>query len=258
VVLKQALGLAGGNAIRLLEPELLETQRRWMESALKNRGQLVVEPWLERVRDFSVQLEMAADGLRLCGYTGLLTDPNGQFQGNWASPQFERRISSHITGSLTGPSDVVRRVQMLYDEIFTLLETELRKVKYVGPVGIDAFVYRTAEGQGRLKPIVEINPRYTMGRVLVELMKHIAPGSHGLFRLVSRKMVNAQGRQEFTEYANYLQESFPLKLEGEPVAKIREGALCLNDSAQAQVVLAELRVAASLDILVKSCVPDAN
>ena len=37
-----------------------------------------------------------------------------------------------------------------------------------------------------------------------------------------------------TGLSNYFQR-FPLRLEGEPVAKIREGALCLNDPAQAQV-----------------------
>jgi hypothetical protein len=34
--------------------------------------------------------------------------------------------------------------------------------------------------------VVEINPRYTMGRLTVELMKHTCPGSCGLFRLVTR------------------------------------------------------------------------
>ena len=98
IVVKQALGLAGGNAIRLFEPELLENQRRWIANALANRRQLVVEPWLERVRDFSVQLEMTADGLKLCGYTGLINDAKGQFQGNSAAPKFERRIPQDVIG----------------------------------------------------------------------------------------------------------------------------------------------------------------
>jgi hypothetical protein len=40
----------------------------------------------------------------------------------------------------------------LYADIFKFLETELRDVDYVGPLGIDAFVYRDATGQPRLKP----------------------------------------------------------------------------------------------------------
>ena len=72
--MKEALGLAGHNAIRLWEPELLESQRRWLARAVREGRSVVVEPWLERVLDFSVQLEMSAAGLKLCGYTGLVND----------------------------------------------------------------------------------------------------------------------------------------------------------------------------------------
>jgi uncharacterized ferritin-like protein (DUF455 family) len=84
IVVKESLGLAGSNAMRLFEPELLDAHRRWMTNAIQNGRELVVEPWLEREADFSVQLEMSPDGLKLCGYTGLLNDARGQYQSNWA------------------------------------------------------------------------------------------------------------------------------------------------------------------------------
>ena len=92
VVAKQAFGLAGHNALRLWEPELLEPQRRWLEKSLEGGRQLVIEPWLERSVDFSVQLEMGADGLQLVGYTGLQTDAKGQFVANTAAPQHGRSL----------------------------------------------------------------------------------------------------------------------------------------------------------------------
>ncbi len=242
IVVKQALGLAGSNAIRLFEPDLLENHRRWIANAAENRRQLVVEPWLERVRDFSAQLEMTADGLKLCGYTGLINDAKGQFQGNRAAPKFERRIPQEVIGLFSEPPDIATRLHALYADIFTLLEAEFRQAGFFGPVGIDAFVYRTPQGDCRLKPIVEINPRYTMGRVTVELMKQVAPGSHGLFRLVSRPMIRAEGFDDFVTYARSLSERFPPAFEGEPVPKIRQGAFCLNDPAQAQVCLAVFQV----------------
>jgi hypothetical protein len=130
-----------------------------------------------------------------------------------------------------------------------LLEGELRRAGHVGPVGIDAFVYRTPRGDCRLKPIVEINPRYTMGRLTVELMRHTSPGSCGLFRLVSRVMARADGFDDFITYARSLSARHPLRLEGEPVPRISEGALCLNDPAQAQACLAVFRVGRTLDAL---------
>jgi hypothetical protein len=56
---------------------------------------------------------------------------------------------------------------------------------YVGPVGVDAFVYRRAE-ELRLQPLVEINPRATMGRVGLALRSRLAPGREGLFLVLSR------------------------------------------------------------------------
>ena len=54
VVAKQALGLAGQNAIRLWEPEVLATQRQWLARAVETGRQVVIEPWLERELDFSI------------------------------------------------------------------------------------------------------------------------------------------------------------------------------------------------------------
>ncbi len=243
IVIKESLGLAGSNAMRLFEPEILETHRRWIVNAVKNGRQLVVEPWLERVLDFSVQLEMSEDGLRLCGYTGLLNDAKGQFQGNVAAPGHQKKIPANLIALFPEPPDIAQQLHALYADIFALLEEELRRVNYHGPLGIDAFAYHDADGKVRLKPIVEINPRYTMGRVTVELMKHVAPGSRGLFRLINRKQALAEGSVDFIAYARSLSERFPIQLKGEPSPRISEGAICLNDPAQAQVCLAVFQVA---------------
>jgi uncharacterized ferritin-like protein (DUF455 family) len=238
VVVKESLGLAGHNAIRLWEPEILETQRRWIENACARGNSLVVEPWLEREKDFSVQLEMGADGLKLRGYTGLINDPKGQFQANWAAPNYARRLPDAVIELFKQPRDIALRLHEVFAKIIGLLETGLRLTSYLGPIGIDAFIYRDAAGECRLKPIVEINPRYTMGRLTVELMKQTCPGTFGLFRLVNQSGLRAEKHESFPAYASALTQRFPLQLEGEPVPRIREGALCLNDPAQAQVCLA--------------------
>jgi uncharacterized ferritin-like protein (DUF455 family) len=242
IVVKEALGLAGSNAMRLFEPEILETQRRWITNAVANDRQLVVEPWLERALDFSVQLEMTDDGLKLCGYTGLINDAKGQFQANTAMPGHQKKIPANVIALFPEPPDIAQRLHALYAAIFAVLEAELRRANYHGPVGIDAFAYRDAAGKVRLKPIVEINPRYTMGRLTVELMKHVGPGSRGLFRLISRKQALAKGFESFAAYGHSLNEKFPIQLKGEPSPRISEGAICLNDPAQAQACLAFFQV----------------
>lgn len=238
VVVKQAYGLAGHNAIRLWEPEILPAQRQWLTHALEAGHQLVVEPWLEREFDFSVQLEMGSCGLKLRGYTGLVNDLKGQFLANWAEADYDRCLPTKVD-TLLGTD---HRIQHLYNVVFTLLDTELRRAGFVGPVSIDALVYRTPRGDRRLKPVVEINPRYTMGRLTLELMRHVCPGCYGLFRLVSRRQARAGGFDALSSYARSLAERHPLWLEGGSPPRIRQGTLWLNDPGQAQVCLATFEV----------------
>ncbi len=248
VVVKKALGLAGHNAIRLWESEILPAQRRWLAHALEGGRQLVVEPWLKRELDFSVQLEMGPRGLQLCGYTGMVNDLKGQFLANWAEAGCTRCLPAKVAVLFPAPADISECFQRVYGEIFSWLEPELQRVGFVGPISIDALVYRTPQGHCRLKPIVEINPRYTMGRLTLELMKHACPGSCGLFRLVTLVLARQEGFNALSSYARSLRERLPLRLEREPAPKIRTGILCLNDPVQAQVVLATFAVSPVLNL----------
>ncbi len=249
IIVKESLGVAGSNAMRLFEPEILPPQIRWLENAFTRKRELVVEPWLERVMDFSVQLEMSERGLKLCGYTGLLNDARGQFVANFAESHFHKRIPTRVVTQFQAQADISGWLLEFYADVFKVLEAELGDVDFTGPLGIDAFVYRDASGAVKLKPIVEINPRYTMGRVLVELMNQAAQGTCGLFRLVNAVQLKAGGFDNFPAFAQSLAEKFPLQIEGEVAPRIREGALCLNDPTQAQVCLAVFQVARSLATL---------
>ena len=246
VVAKQAHGLAGQSAIRLWEPELVPAQRQWLARALQNGRQVVIEPWLERELDFSIQFEMGPSRLKLVGYTGLLNDRKGQFLGNWAAADYHRQPPAEATGLLNGPVDISGHLQRFYAAVMLLLETELQRTGFVGPVGIDAMVYRSADGRCRLKPVVEINPRYTMGRLTLELMSRTCRGGCGLFRLVSLAQARKEGFDDFVSYSRSLSERLPLRLDGEASPKIREGFLCLNDPARAQVCLATFQVSREL------------
>ncbi len=240
VVVKETHGLAGHNAIRLWEPEILPAQRHWLARAVQAGRQVVVEPWLERELDFSIQFEMEPRGLKLCGYTGLVNDRKGQFLANWAEANYGQCLPAKVTALFRASADVSERLQRLYSEVCSLLEAELQRAGFLGPISIDAFVYRTPQGDCRLKPVVEINPRYTMGRLTVELMQHACPGCCGLFRLITPAQARAEGFADLSSYARSLGERLPLRLEDK--ASIRQGALCLNDPDRAQVCLATFEV----------------
>ncbi|MCP5519602.1 MAG: DUF455 family protein [Verrucomicrobiales bacterium] len=242
LVAKEALGLAGSNAIRLWEPELLESQRRWMAGVLERGQSLIIEPWRDRLLDFSLQYEMGPDGLRRRGCTGLINDHRGQFQGNHAAPNHARSLPETVAQALPAHPARFAWLQRVFDEVAVALEARLRAAGYAGPVGIDAFVFRDAQGVPRLKPVVEINPRYTMGRLTLELMRQVAPGSHGLLLLWNRALLRRIGRADFSSLAAWLAEAAPVEQVGEPKARIRAGAICLNDAATARVSLAVFHV----------------
>jgi uncharacterized ferritin-like protein (DUF455 family) len=246
LVVKQAYGLAGQNALRLWEPRLLENQRRWMHEALESGMTLVIEPWLDRIIDFSIQLEAGPETLRTCGYTGLANDHRGQFKGNWATATHARRLPYQITDLLRPQVGDTNCIYDVFENIRRELEVESLKRGYRGPVGIDAFVYRTQRGAIRLKPVVEINPRFTMGRLTLELIKHASPGRNGFFRLFNRTEIEEAGHRTLPEFAKVLDERFPLRMEGDPKPKIQSGTLCLNDPTQARTWLAVFAVGRDL------------
>ena len=242
VLAKQTFGVAGQNAIRLFEPQILDNQERWIANIVENGGSIVIEPWLERELDFSVQLEMLTTGLKLVGYTGLLNDPNGQFRGNWAWPNYNRCIPTNLATWFPTIPAISNHIRIVFATVFSLLEAAFRDAGYCGPAGIDAFIYRSPAGGCRLKPVVEVNPRYTMGRLTLDLMKRVAPGSAGTLRLVNLPAVRRTGCEDFATWHRAMVELLPIRLEGEPIQKIREGMVFLNDPALAQFCLATFEV----------------
>lgn len=233
LVAKTALSLAGRGHLRLWEPEMLPAQRRWLDRALSHGPGVVLEPWLDRVADFSVQWEMEPGGLRLVGFSGLQNDLRGQFIANWAEPRFHRKPPSAVYRWLPESGDAHGRILRWYESFKAVLEPRLRALGFLGPLGVDALVYRDAGGRHRLKPVVEINPRYTMGRLTLELMRQAAPGIHGVFELVSRTVITKAGWHDFAAFARRLSLQSPLRLSGQPHQRIHSGALCLNDPALA-------------------------
>lgn len=251
LVVKQALGLAGAGAIRLWEPTLTPAQHRWIESATDQNRVVVVEPWLDRLVDFSIQLEHGADGLRLVGYSGLHNDHRGQFLANWAEPDHAHRPPATVLATLAqtesdssaASAPVGPAFHALVRDLIAFLAPELRAAGHAGPLGIDAFVYRDVDGRHRLKPVVEINPRVTMGRLTLELMAHLCPGTCARFEIVGAPRLQREGCRSFTDFAEALAARHPLRLEGAPVARIRSGAVPLTDPAGAEAYLAVLTAA---------------
>ncbi len=188
-------------------------------------GSVVIEPWLDRKFDFSVQYSMEDCGLRRLAFIQLENDARGQFRACQANVKFCRGVEENVRRFLMSGALTV------YDgEVPLKLESFLREARYRGPVGVDAFVYCEADGVLKLRKIVEVNPRFTMGRVALELMRRVAPGRSIRFEL--RRSRNPEERIRKLETAN------PPVIDKN--GRMTSGCLVLNEAPE--TVLAMLTV----------------
>src|SRR3569832_1248209 len=96
VVLKAPWGLAGRSLLRITEPAgdvAASKQAAWIERILTEQGALVVEPWLDRVADFSVHYDVAPGSPpKLRGMVRLYNDSGGRFIACTAARMFSRLL----------------------------------------------------------------------------------------------------------------------------------------------------------------------
>ena len=103
------------------------------------------------------------------------------------------------------------------------------------PFGIDHFVYRARSGELRLRPFLECNPRWTMGRVALSLQSLLSPGRTGLWLWQSVHNL----RRPPASWLNVLTaDPFDVDDEG----RLARGTVCTNDPDRACMHIGVLRV----------------
>jgi len=131
---------------------------------LARRGGALLEPWVERVRDLSVQLWIDPDGgVVLLGTLEARNTAAGVCRGHRGTLDNRGRVTSGL------PED--ERVR----EAAVELALAAREAGYHGPLGVDAFVFRAEGGAEVLRPVVELNARFTLGLVVLGLLRRALP-----------------------------------------------------------------------------------
>ena len=178
VVVKAIYGSSGRGQIHCRGGQVRAEQRGRLENILRQQGQVVVEPWLDKVVDLSLHFDVGVEGeATVVGWTRFLTDGRGQYRGSFVG-SITAGLDEQVKRFLYGDGRDARRLARLGEQLAEWLAEPLRAAGYRGPVGVDAMVYRDGDCL-RLKPIVEINPRTTMGRVALKLQQAVNSGTHG-------------------------------------------------------------------------------
>ena len=241
-VIKSIYGAAGQNAVRVHGTELDDNQCGWLKGILAASGLVVVEPWLDGLLDFSVHADLRPDrSVSSHGIVRFLTDGRGQYRGAVIG-RFADGLDTNVIRGLY--RDAPRRLHRLYDDIFAKIAGSV-EASVPMPLGIDGLVYRHA-GEVRLKPVIEINPRYTMGRLALGLNKRLRTGRVGVWLLLNRRDIEAAGFAGLAEFAAEMQSRSPIELADTGKTQISRGVLFTNDPTSAEGYLTMLIVDESL------------
>ena len=244
VVIKAIYGSSGRGQIHCRGGRLRAEQRGRLENILRRQGQVVVEPWLDKVADLSLHFDVGSEGAAtVAGWTRFLTAGRGQYRGSFVG-SLTAGLDEKVKRFLYGDGRDARRLPKLGEQLANWLAEPLCAAGYQGPVGVDAIVYRDRD-RLRLKPIVEVNPRTTMGRVVLKLQQAVNSARTALWLVISRREVTAAGFAGLAECAAALEAAHPVELMPDG-KQLSGGVLFTTDPAPAHSFATVLLVGESL------------
>ncbi|MBK6684408.1 MAG: DUF455 family protein [Deltaproteobacteria bacterium] len=176
IILKAPFSSSGRHRVRLPTRRPMSDAEVRTAQGLLREGPVRGEAWLERVLDLSVQLELSPDP-KIVGAGVFYSSPRGHYLGH-ALGGFGRHLSPELHRALAG-FDLWGELQ----QVGAYVAKVLLKAGHRGRAGVDLLLYRTDQGL-HLHPLLEINPRTTMGHVARALEAHLAPGHSGQLQLL--------------------------------------------------------------------------
>jgi hypothetical protein len=169
---------SSGRGLHWISSDKLEARDiSWINNTLRKQESISIEPAYSKVFDFAS--EFYSDGKGDVKYLGLSV--------------FETRSQGQFIGCMLGTQEQLLKKLNEYmsteDYLFVVEQIRLvlaEKVgsKYTGYMGVDMMIYKSVDGDYAVHPFVELNMRYTMGLVAMQISRQfIHPGSQGLFRI---------------------------------------------------------------------------
>lgn len=128
----------------------------WVANVIARQGSVMVEPYYNKVKDFGMEFESTASGIRFMGLS-LFHTRKGAYTGNILATEQAKREQMGRYVSLD-----------LLDAVCLQVVQRLDLDDYRGPFGLDMMVVK-GDGGFLLHPCVEINLRRTMGHVALSL-----------------------------------------------------------------------------------------
>lgn len=174
-VLKAPLS-SSGRGLRFAQDALDQPTRNWCRNVIEMQGGVVVEPYFNKIQDFACEFTIESSGdIQFDGLSLFTTNDRCSYMGNIVASQQQLRQILSLNMDIS-----------VLDETVDKLKTHLHSIfagKYMGPLGVDMMLCRMSDGEIRVHPCVEINVRYTMGMLSMQLLPLLAQGSVGQFTI---------------------------------------------------------------------------
>ncbi len=167
-VLKAPLSAAGRERMRHRGDEIGRGDRVRIERLLGRFGELLFEPWVDRIEDLACAGLVHPGGVRVFGPHRLDNDPRGVFR------------AAIIDDAATSGAIVDHRGAV--QEAGEAAGEALDAAGYRGPFSVDAYVWRDPTGAVKLQPMSEINARLSFG-LLARIAAEDAGAGGGVFEL---------------------------------------------------------------------------
>ncbi len=177
-VVKSNHGNAALGNRRLHGPRLTEVDRRWLSATLEEDDRVLLEPWLHRISDLCVTLELTRDGK--------ITD-------EWIHEIVNTAAGSFIGALFEPASRNIEPWRARLEEGTEMVAGRLANEGYFGPVCFDAFIWDD-EGRPRLRPLADLNARLNVSRHAQRLWRVWGGGSVVYWRLFSRRKLRLPAR----------------------------------------------------------------
>lgn len=159
---------SSGRGVRYVEHSITSSVRGFLRNVIREQGEVMVEPYYNKVKDFGMEFESMADGSVVYRGLSLFLTHNGAYTGNLLAHEDEKAemLSRYVEPQLI--DEIKTRACRYFANMF--------KGIYQGPFGVDMMIVASGdEGDGfLLHPCVEINLRRTMGHVALALTPEVA------------------------------------------------------------------------------------
>ncbi|MEW4490048.1 hypothetical protein AB1L42_18335 [Thalassoglobus sp. JC818] len=148
-VIKTEFGQSGRGQIRSETTDLAASQLAWVKKRLKTGSSLFLEPRLTPILELGIQWDIPESGEPVM----------------FAVTQLKSSAQGRYTQTIVHPSDLPEEPTTAILSFQRQAVQRLQADGYFGPVGIDAMIYQGADQRPQVRPLQDINGRWTMGRL---------------------------------------------------------------------------------------------